>query len=918
MSNKHQKFLIIDANSIIHRAYHALPPLTTKEGKLVNAVYGFASILFKALRDIKPDYIAVCFDLPGGTFRDEIYEEYKAGREEKPQEFHDQFPIIKELLKNLNIKICEKEGFEADDLIGTLIKNNKNADVRNIILSGDKDLLQLVGDNTVVLLVKKGVSDTQEYTNNNFKQLTQLTPSQWIDYKALRGDPSDNIPGVKGIGEKTAISLLQKMKSLDNIYENMEKGKHQDILKGKLLENLKKYKDDAFLSRKLVTIDTDVDIDTRLENYKYGPIDFDKTVSLLQKLEFKSLLTRLQNLANQSLFEGVESKKEKKSDSQWRSSYQNYSKNYLLINKNDLNNFFQKLSRQKKYAIDTETDNEDPIKANLLGISFCFEEDKAYYLPYHILSSSDRKRLKNILEKPTQKIGHNIKYDIEVLKGEGIDIKNIYFDTMIAAYLINPGSRSYSLSSLAFSYLGRQMINIEELIGKKGKNQLNLKDIPEDKIAIYAAEDAHMTYLLYFKLKEDNVFKEIEKVFTDIEIPLVPILADMEYTGVLIDKKFLERLSRELDKKLEKIQQKIYKLVKCEFNILSPKQLKEVLFDKLEIPTHNLSKTKTGISTAASELEKLKGLHPVIDLILEYREIAKLKNTYTDSLPKLINPKTGRVHTSFNQTITSTGRLSSSNPNLQNIPIRTPLGAKIRNAFVADKNNVIISADYSQVELRVVASLSNDKNMIDAFRQNQDIHTLTAAQIYEVSIEKVTRQMRREAKEINFGILYGLGWRGIAQRAGIPLLRAKEFYEKYKNLHPQIIDYIESIKETARALGYTETLFGRRRYFPEISAQHQILRAQAERAAVNHPIQGTAADIIKKAMIVIDNELKNKKLNSKIKMLMQVHDELVFEVNIKYKDEAIDIIRFNMENACKLKVPLKVHISSGKSWGECK
>ena len=312
MSNKHQKFLIIDANSIIHRAYHALPPLTTKEGKLVNAVYGFASILFKALRDIKPDYIAVCFDLPGGTFRDEIYEEYKAGREEKPQEFHDQFPIIKELLKNLNIKICEKEGFEADDLIGTLIKNNKNADVRNIILSGDKDLLQLVGDNTVVLLVKKGVSDTQEYTNNNFKQLTQLTPSQWIDYKALRGDPSDNIPGVKGIGEKTAISLLQKMKSLDNIYENMEKGKHQDILKGKLLENLKKYKDDAFLSRKLVTIDTDVDIDTRLENYKYGPIDFDKTVSLLQKLEFKSLLTRLQNLANQSLFEGVESKKEKK------------------------------------------------------------------------------------------------------------------------------------------------------------------------------------------------------------------------------------------------------------------------------------------------------------------------------------------------------------------------------------------------------------------------------------------------------------------------------------------------------------------------------------------------------------------------------------------------------------------------------
>ncbi len=918
MSNKHQKFLIIDANSIIHRAYHALPPLTTKEGKLVNAVYGFASILFKALRDIKPDYIAVCFDLPGGTFRDEIYEEYKAGREEKPQEFHDQFPIIKELLKNLNIKICEKEGFEADDLIGTLIKNNKNADVRNIILSGDKDLLQLVGDNTVVLLVKKGVSDTQEYTNNNFKQLTQLTPSQWIDYKALRGDPSDNIPGVKGIGEKTAISLLQKMKSLDNIYENMEKGKHQDILKGKLLENLKKYKDDAFLSRKLVTIDTDVDIDTRLENYKYGPIDFDKTVSLLQKLEFKSLLTRLQNLANQSLFEGVESKKEKKSDSQWRSSYQNYSKNYLLINKNDLNNFFQKLSRQKKYAIDTETDNEDPIKANLLGISFCFEEDKAYYLPYHILSSSDRKRLKNILEKPTQKIGHNIKYDIEVLKGEGIDIKNIYFDTMIAAYLINPGSRSYSLSSLAFSYLGRQMINIEELIGKKGKNQLNLKDIPEDKIAIYAAEDAHMTYLLYFKLKEDNVFKEIEKVFTDIEIPLVPILADMEYTGVLIDKKFLERLSRELDKKLEKIQQKIYKLVKCEFNILSPKQLKEVLFDKLEIPTHNLSKTKTGISTAASELEKLKGLHPVIDLILEYREIAKLKNTYTDSLPKLINPKTGRVHTSFNQTITSTGRLSSSNPNLQNIPIRTPLGAKIRNAFVADKNNVIISADYSQVELRVVASLSNDKNMIDAFRQNQDIHTLTAAQIYEVSIEKVTRQMRREAKEINFGILYGLGWRGIAQRAGIPLLRAKEFYEKYKNLHPQIIDYIESIKETARALGYTETLFGRRRYFPEISAQHQILRAQAERAAVNHPIQGTAADIIKKAMIVIDNELKNKKLNSKIKMLMQVHDELVFEVNIKYEDKAIDIIRFNMENACKLKVPLKVHISSGKSWGECR
>ncbi len=918
MKKNQKKFLLIDANSLIHRAYHALPPLTTKNGVLVNAVYGFSNILFKALKDIKPDYIAVCFDTPGGTFRDKIYTDYKAGREEKPEEFYKQFDIIKDILKNMNISICEKKLYEADDLIGTLSDKNKNNDIKNIVLSGDKDMLQLVNKNTAVLIAKKGVSETQEYNMDNFKQLTDLNSDQWIDYKALRGDPSDNIPGVKGIGEKTAINLLNEFHSLDNIYKQIENKNTKNTIKGKLLTNLTEQKDTAYLSKKLVTIEKKAPIDTNIENYKYGPIKFENIISIMRDLEFKSLLSKIQNMGNQNLFDGIENKKTIKSNEEWDEKYKKYSEKYMLIT-DDIDGFLSQLEKQKILAVDTETDSEKAVSAQIIGISFCFDKNQAYYLPYRLLNKTQKNKLKKILEnEEIKKIGHNIKYDIEIFKTIDIDIKNIYFDTMIASYLTDPGERAYSLSSLAFTYLGKQMINIEELIGKKGDRQLSLKDIDEKKVAIYAAEDAHITYLLYHELKNNTRLKKVEKVFFNIEMPLVQVLADMEYTGVLIDKNFLSKLSNELDKKLKTIQKKIYKLSGEEFNILSPKQLKEILFEKLNISHKNLAKTKTGISTSATELEKIKNTHPIINLISEYRELSKLKNTYTDSIPKLINPKTKRVHTNYNQTITATGRLSSSHPNLQNIPVRTELGAKIRNAFIADKNFSIITADYSQIELRIAASISGDKNMIEIFKNDGDIHTITASQINNIPEDKVTPVQRRNAKEINFGILYGLGWRGVAQRTGIPLEEAKKFYEKYKQIYPKLIEYIETTKETVRKKKYTETLFGRRRYFPEIETSHQILKAQAERAAINHPIQGTQADIIKKAMIEISDKIKAEKLDKEIKIILQVHDELVFEVKDDKQKLAIEIITNIMENVCRLKVPLKINISSGKSWGECK
>ncbi len=918
-----KKFLIIDANSLIHRAYHALPPLTTKDGVLVNAVYGFVSIFLKVLREHNPDYLAVCFDVAGGTFRDDIFEEYKAGREEKPDEFYAQIDFIHEFLEKYKVAVFKKEGFEADDIIGTLAGPNsklktKNPKLTSIIVSGDKDMLQLVGDDTEVELTKKGVSETITYTTQRVKEEFGFGPEFIIDYKGLRGDTSDNIPGVPGVGEKTATELITTFGSLEDIYKAVDK--NSDKIKAGILKKLKENKRSAFMSRELATIIRDVSLNYKEDDLLNKNPDYDAVVSFIQELGFKSILKRIPKPETGLLFqsektEDLKSKIEKKSNPKKQETG-----NYTLVDtKEKFDAFLEELKKQKTFAIDTETTSLDIINAELLGVSFSWKSGTGYYIPVFNSQSSILNELRPILENPSvKKVGHNIKYDYQILKQAGVHVRGIVFDSMIAAYLINPGSRGYSLDALAFSEFGYQMMPISHLIGEKKSEQINLKDVPIEKVSHYASEDADFTWRLYKKLSKDSHLVQLKKVFENVEIPLISVLGDMEIKGVSVDDKFLSKMSKELSVRIKNAESQIYKLAGYEFNVASPKQLKEVLFDTLKISTEGLKKTKTGISTAASELEKMKGRHKIIDLITEFRELSKLKNTYTDALPKLINPTTKRVHTSYNQTITATGRLSSSNPNLQNIPIRTNLGAQIRKAFVAQKGYKLIAADYSQIELRIAASLSGDKIMIDAFNNGEDIHRSTASKIFNVNPKNVTSQQRRNAKVVNFGILYGLGSQGLARGTGMSVKEAKEYLDKYFNLHKQLKQFIDNTKTFARTQGYTETLLGRRRYFPELQSSHTALMAQAERAAINLPIQGLSADIIKLAMIEIDKLLKEKNLEEDIRMLLQVHDELVFEVRSSTVDDATKLIKDIMENIYTLKVPLVVDIGIGDNWGECK
>jgi len=933
---KTKKFLIIDANSLIHRAYHALPPLTTRDGRLVNAVYGFANIYLKVLREHKPDYVAVCFDVAGGTFRDVIYADYKAGREKKPQEFYNQFDIIKNLLNTFNTKVYELQGYEADDLIGTLAsekRETKNEKIRKIILTGDKDMLQLVDRETEVEIVKKGVSETLVYTPKTVRDDFGFAAYQLIDYKALRGDPSDNIPGVLGVGEKTATDLIRRFGSIEKLYDYVDTikasasaktsaGKQSlklEIREGVLFK-LIEHKKDAYLSKKLVTIKTDVPLKFKLDEVEVKSIDYDKAVAIIQDLGFKSLLNRLPKPETGTLFKAnnkhLATKGQTKAIHNERTKRTSRKSYTLIDSENKFKKFITELEKQTIFAFDTETDQLGVVGAKLVGMSFSWHKNTGFYIPATNLKTKELKSLKNVLENPKiKKTGHNIKYDYQVLKQTGINLAGIEFDSMIASYLLSPGSRSHSLDDLAFSEFGVKMIPIEEMIGK-GKDQKSMADIPVAQVAEYAAEDADITWRLYEKFSINKDLKLLNKVFAGIEMPLVTILGDMELIGIKLDTRLLKNLSQKLGRRIKTLETNIYKLAGVKFNVASPVQLKEILFDKLKLPTKGLSKIKTGVSTSAQDLIKLKGLHKIIELIMEFRELSKLKNTYTDALPELVNKTTGRVHTSFNQTVAATGRLSSTHPNLQNIPIRTDLGEKIRHAFVAQKGFTLISADYSQFELRIVASLSNDKKMIQAFKTGQDIHTRTAADVYDIPLAKVTRQQRREAKEVNFGIIYGLGRRGLAQRAGISYEKSKDFFERYAKLHPQLKNYLMGVVETTRSLGYSETMFGRRRYFPEINSGHPMMRAAAERAAVNLPIQGSQADLIKIAMINIDKKLKSLKLKKDVKMLLQVHDELLFEVKEPKAKNAIKLIKNTMEGVITLKVPIEVDVGIGKNWGE--
>jgi len=911
MTKDHKKFIIIDANALLHRSFHALPPLTTKKGQLINAVYGFTTVLFKVFKEFKPSYMAVAFDLKKKTFRHDEYKKYKAGRIKAPDEFYSQIPLAKKVLEALNIPVFAKEKYEADDVIGTVVEENKNKDIENIIVTGDKDTFQLIDDHTKVHTLRKGISDVVTYDVQLLKQRYGISPEQMIDFKAIAGDPSDNIPGVKGIGEKGALDLLKQFGSLDNIYKEIDKKGDKAKLKPRYLKLLKEHKKEALLSKKLVTIVRNVPIEYDMERCKLQPYDKQKVFKLFKELEFKSLLARLPKVKEplkkekDSGSEAVEQKAEKKSAK---------SVDYKLVNsETDFTDFMAKAQKQEAMAIDTESTHIDPFRAKLLGISFCWQEGRAFYL-----NVKDNpvwlEKIKPLLEdKSLDKFGHNIKYDIAMLRQVDIELQPVSFDSMVASYLLNPGLRGHGLDNLAFEIFGYQMQPIEDLIGK-GKKQISMDLVPLDRVSWYACEDVDYTYRLcrYYKLEleEKNILGLLEK----IELPLISVLATLEQNGVKIDSGFLGTMSREVGRKLSTLEKKIYKQAQTTFNINSPLQLKGVLFEKLNISTEGISKIKTGISTAAAELEKLKDKHPIIPLIIGFRELSKLKSTYLDALPKLVNLKTGRVHTSFNQTITATGRLSSSDPNLQNIPIRTEEGRKIRKAFIAEKGYKIISADYSQIELRIVASLADDEKMIESFKNDEDIHRRTAAEIYNIPLEEVTKDQRYEAKEVNFGILYGMGAWGLASRKGMSRERARAFIEKYFVAHEKIQEYLATTISLAHEQGYVETLFGRRRYLPEINSSMQQVRAAAERMAVNMPVQGTAADLMKIAMINIQKDLP--KVSKNTKMILQVHDELVFEVPATEVSKVAEFIAQEMNEVYKLKVPIITEVAVGDNWGK--
>lgn len=917
--------LIIDGNALIHRSFHALPPtLITKAGELVNAVYGFSAALIKAVKEFKPDYVVLTMDKKGPTFRHEEYKEYKATRVKAPDELYAQFDRVKEVAAAFGIPLYELSGFEADDLIGTICKQ-VNSGLNKIVLTGDMDTLQLVDDHTKVYAMSRGISDGVLYDEPAVIARYGLKPDQVVDYKALRGDPSDNIPGVKGIGEKTAVELLKEFVSLKGIYENLE----SPDIKERIKELLRKQQAEAELSYRLATIHQEAPIEFDLAGASFGEFDRAKVVELFSELAFKSLLARVQDLGKKGASSQIEGAPGVDKFERNKQSF----KYYLVQNDKEFKGFLKKLKEQKAFVFDTETSSLDPLTCQLLGISFSWKSEEAYYVKVQS-AATDRKnndlfsynqkdadnswleQLRSTFEdEKIKKYGHNAKFDLKVLSAQGVDVQGIVFDTMIASYLLNPGSRQHNLDGLAFSELGFEKISKDDLLGT-GKNRLAFDQVPFERLAIYSCEDADITWRLVKKLEPELKDHDLSKLFKTLEMPLVQVLARMEELGISLDKNYLNKLGHKLHAKIEALEKAIYEQAGLEFNINSPSQLRDVLFEKLGLSTLGVGKTKTGLSTAADELEKLKEQHEIVRFILEYRELAKLTSTYIDALPKLINPKTKRIHTCYNQTVAATGRLSSSEPNLQNIPVRGDWGQAVRKAFVAAPGCKLVGLDYSQIELRLAAHYSGDERMIKAFRENEDIHTATAAAINEVEVADVTKEMRREAKATNFGIIYGQGPHGLSQAADIPFWRAKQFIDNYFEVYPGVKEWMDKAIEDSRSAGFAETLFGRKRNLPEINSSIMQVRKAAERMAINTPLQGTAADMIKAAMIEIHQLIEQKYQQGEVKMLLQVHDELLFEIKRDMVERAVPELKKIMESVLQLKVPVIVESKMGESWGE--
>lgn len=937
MSAKNQKLLIIDGNALIHRSFHALPPsIATKKGEVTNAVYGFASVLIKAIREFKPEYAVLTLDMAGPTFRHKAYKEYKAQRVAAPDELYAQIPRVKELAQAFGIPVFEMSGFEADDLIGTISKK-VNGEIEKIIVTGDLDTLQLINEHTKVYTMSRGISDSMIYDVKAVKERFGLKPEQMIDYKALRGDPSDNIPGVKGIGEKTAIELLKEFKTLAGVYKNIDSQKIKERIRGLLIE----HKQDALMSKKLAEIECGVkELKFNLPEAKFGPLESEKIIKLFSELEFRSLLPRLKILIDSN-----ENKKEKTAQAGDKFERNRKEFKYFLVDdQKSFEKFLKELKKQKSFTFDTETSGFDFELSDLLGISFSWEKGSAFYLNFKDKMKSNLALKNNLFnyKKEKEELGvfhpwlqdlrpifedekiakraHNVKFDYRVMKARGIKTRGLNFDTMIASYLLNPGTRQHNLDALVFSELGFEKISKDDLLGV-GREKKSFSEAETEKLYLYSCEDADFTERLVGRLASRLKKEKLDKLFCEIEMPLVPVLAKMEENGVKLDISFLAKMEKELNVEIKKLEKTICAEAGNVFNINSTQQLRKILFEKLEISSADIKKTKTGFSTAADELVKLRGHHPIIPMIENYRELSKLLNTYVSAFPKLVSPKTGRLHTSFNQTITATGRLSSTEPNLQNIPVKTELGRKIRRAFVSDSGNKLLSLDYSQIELRLAAHYSNDPSMIRAFKNNEDIHASTAAAINQVAPSEVTSDMRREAKATNFGILYGQGPHGLSQTAGIPYARAKEFIDKYFETFPGIKKYVDDTIEDAQKKGYVSTLFGRKRPLPEINSSATMIKKSAERMAINTPLQGTAADIIKIAMIKISEMIKTEVENNpepEIKMLIQVHDELLFEIKEERLDYYAEKIKNIMENIIKLKVPVIVDAKAGNNWGELK
>lgn len=895
--------VLFDGNALIHRAFHALPPLTvSKTGEMVSAVYGFALMLLKVINELKPTHYAIAFDMKAPTFRHQLFHEYKAHRPPTPDELINQLGRVRELVEAFRIPIFELEGYEADDVLGTLSHQASQQDIDTVIVSGDADTMQLVSPRVRVLYPKPrgSFSDTMLYDEAAVIQKYSLKPEQIADFKALKGDPSDNIRGVPGIGEKTAVKLLQQFSSIEQIYEHID-----EVAPAKLQTILRENEAIARQSKELATIVTQTPVTLNLDECQVSQYDRQRVTELLRELEFASLLPRLPQIEAEKLAE-VETRPPQG--------------DYHTVNTTPaLDELVNRLSAAKSFALDIETTSLDPMSAQLVGISLSPAPGEAYYIPVgHIgLGQVEQLPLEMVIDRlkpPLEdnalaKLTHNGKYDTTVLAEYGIAVKNLTFDSMLAAYLL--GEKSLGLKALAFSKLAIEMTPIADLIGS-GAKQIPMSQVEIARASDYACADADMTGRLKAMLEPELHQQGLWQLFAEVELPLMPVLVRMERNGVALDIELLRQMSHRLGEQLLKLETEIYNSVGHQFNINSPQQLSTVLFDELRLLPQR--KTKTSYSTGAAVLEELRGIHPVIEFILNYRQLSKLKSTYIDALPSLVNPKTKRVHTSFNQTRTATGRLSSSEPNLQNIPIRGELAKEVRQAFIAPPGSYLLAADYSQIDLRALAHLSQDNSLLDAFHHDEDIHAATAAQVFCAEPTEVTPDMRRVAKTVNFGVIYGMSDYGLEQATGLSREEAAQFIAAYFEKYPGVKKYLESTKEQARKLGFVQTILGRRRSIPEINSSNRQVREAAERMAINMPVQGTSADIIKVAMINLDREIEKRRLKSK--MLLQVHDELIFEVPEAELEEMRQLAPEIMSTALKLSVPLKVDIKIGKNWGE--